>query len=1789
MMMLVLAIPIWASESDLYLLGSANGGSWAPTGPKFTYDADAGEYYLDVYFKGNVSNNDAYDRFSLTKKIPESGSTNPWGDIWAYRLVADWDGQPVQDGSTGVHLYPTSERSADNAFSIPAGIYRITVNEAMTEMSITQYHPTVTFTPVSGTIVQPDDVVSFTSNLNDLVHAINDQEDQATYSSTDNWGVQANGNTHTITHEGITTVTGESRIGYITATGTADYEIIGDLYLLGTAMGRTSWVAAGPKFDYDPVNDEYYLDVYFKGGNEDVNSDQNYGYFSMTKVIDSGINWTTASSGSGNWSLLNGQRFGAVDNNTVVADGSTDIPLYGDRPNNAFKIYAGVYRIKVNKAMTSMSIQEIPLSLSFDPPSGTVVINTVVHVTNTLQDIVHGIADRYGITEDDAQTKSRINGSTTWYTGPNGGYNVPLNQTGQIILDSEAWIGKIVVPGTAVYTVLGYYNIQRVCSPADAGSINLTGGYQVLEGETVNFTVTTNPPYTLVDVVLSYVDANNVTQNITLTPDGNDNYSFVMPGANVTITANYYAAPLHNISTFVTPTGAATVNVPATAREGETVNFTITQNSSGTFDSYSIYAVTLTYNDSQQTTTLTSTGGVYSFVMPTEDVTITVEYRKEYTVRITGTPENGGIAMLVFPNGHTTSLAYMMVGTTVTFQVTPNTNFEIGSISTNVNNLNYTDNGDGTYSFVMPSSNVTINVTFVPVGAYQVNLVNDPAYTGSISLSGHVKTENGNYYSDEGETVVITPTPINHWELTGVDVVDADNNPVNVTDNGDGTYTLVMPASDVTVTAHYTHEPYQITTHVIPDGSGVITLLGEAADNNEYAGQTVYITVDPNTSYEISEVYYTIPSTYGSYPLTDNGDGTYSFVMPEADVNVYAKLNIFTHTFRLVEHNRDIIEGGTYIYVNKPHSRVLSRDGSGLNLTTADVAEWVDAERKKVKVYDDAAMFQTVNVVDTTYAAQSGYYGIEDEQTFKAAFLKCSDGSYIGLADNPSEPCVPELFNVTSPSDQFENLRALLRIQEGRYYWNGEQMEDRVWSYYGYIWPGLLLYNSTFIDDIYDNVMGYFGERDLVDCSPVSLYKLPQPFTVTTQCVEPAWGSVQLTGVDGNIAMDGDVVTVMPIPDSEYGCINVTVIINGTGETVDVTKNADKTYSFEMPAADVTVTVTFDRKRKLTMTFNPDDFEDGEFEYVAIDGAFVGDYDTYFEFEGVVPGDRIDFNVFIDDYYAIESVTLTNEFTDEVTVIPANEYDEVFMYYCLMPSADATITVNVVPAYKVTTIMKLDDVQVANNHNCGSVRPGHFIGDVFTRLTYFAEQDQVEVRVVQNVGYLLDHVTAVYSSDPEVSIELNLDRKIEGNHGYSATYYYSFPMPAENVTVTAYFVSNTPLRFIEFPLDSVSRAPKNGNRVVVTDELIGVWAVQGLLWVKDQARAIDFVNQPDGTVDYVRQNMKLQKHEWDQSNWVILDFSQLPGWTGSESDYIRVEDLIDHKIKAGTVSGTYRCEGEEYKAQNRIVLNAWPEAENPNDHTSLGYPGYLQDPREELTNYDYHYNHYVPSNFLYDNIGGRFGDSDVDEEGVRPGNPAYQDARMFFMNPKDQEVAQVWAVWYGQMEFYDEYTEQTITGDVFETFEPDYNNGVNVFNFDGAFYVPSWEFNRRSSDRNDYGVPTGDNLLEVNKDYLFHVAIMIHGTDPEQEEPNKAPRRGQGTQAKDGDPWTHYMVYPLDLDPDNSITTGVREINPSASTTIDSIRYYNVMGQESETPFDGINVMVIRYKDGSFISKKVLR
>jgi hypothetical protein len=51
--------------------------------------------------------------------------------------------------------------------------------------------------------------------------------------------------------------------------------------------------------------------------------------------------------------------------------------------------------------------------------------------------------------------------------------------------------------------------------------------------------------------------------------------------------------------------------------------------------------------------------------------------------------------------------------------------------------------------------------------------------------------------------------------------------------------------------------------------------------------------------------------------------------------------------------------------------------------------------------------------------------------------------------------------------------------------------------------------------------------------------------------------------------------------------------------------------------------------------------------------------------------------------------------------------------------------------------------------------------------------------------------------------------------------------------------------------------------------------------------------------------------------------------------------------------------------------------------------------------------------------------------------------------------------------------------------------------------------------------------------------------------------------------------------------SGINQI--TGDKTVASVRYINVAGQESETPFDGVNIVVTTYTDGSSTTAKVMK
>ncbi len=389
-----------------------------------------------------------------------------------------------------------------------------------------------------------------------------------------------------------------------------------------------------------------------------------------------------------------------------------------------------------------------------------------------------------------------------------------------------------------------------------------------------------------------------------------------------------------------------------------------------------------------------------------------------------------------------------------------------------------------------------------------------------------------------------------------------------------------------------------------------------------------------------------------------------------------------------------------------------------------------------------------------------------------------------------------------------------------------------------------------------------------------------------------------------------------------------------------------------------------------------------------------------------------------------------------------------------------------------------------------------------------------------------------------------------------------------NEDVFLYGLEATPLAYIESSVEQ-------GKLVTVSDQLIGAWAIDNpmtgekLLWAKDQGNAsID--KRPaktDGQRDYVKDILKYprildgeKQQTWDESNWVILDFSGL-----NNADPF---EFVGHKIESASITGiysdskNYRIDLEQRPVQvnKNAVVKDVPEYE--------GYNGPF--PESKLgTKYDLAYNSYVPANFMTENHNrledGKVSGGFVADETALPGLAGDS---LYFVNPKIQEVAHIWAVWTGGDE------------DMFTVYQAEHkeNENVNAWNLNGTFLV-DWTYNCTGNDADQnnvlvYGRPKN---LVTDMAYEFHAVIQRRATrltvDP------------QGT-ANAGTPSPSYMLYPLDMS-DSGTPTAVLEV--SAVKAVVGVSYYNLMGQESKRPFEGINIEVTRYSDGTTSARKLMR
>ena len=338
-------------------------------------------------------------------------------------------------------------------------------------------------------------------------------------------------------------------------------------------------------------------------------------------------------------------------------------------------------------------------------------------------------------------------------------------------------------------------------------------------------------------------------------------------------------------------------------------------------------------------------------------------------------------------------------------------------------------------------------------------------------------------------------------------------------------------------------------------------------------------------------------------------------------------------------------------------------------------------------------------------------------------------------------------------------------------------------------------------------------------------------------------------------------------------------------------------------------------------------------------------------------------------------------------------------------------------------------------------------------------------------------------------------------------------------------------------LKAIESTGDKGKLYTVEDGLVAVaFAVDeqencALLWCKDQAESNAKTEVKTGQTDYMKnQYAKLYNtpapEKWDQSNWVAVKLVPYKNVGLSDIATRLKNDVVDHVLKPKAVTGTYSDD------VNYTIAMAMPEQEG-----KVIFENMIGD------EFNYNENLYCTANFLSEKLVGENGDTQK---------------HYYFVNPKIQEVAEVtFAVW---------------NGSYFVAPAPQEGTSTNESEINGAFNV-DWRYN-------SYDIKT----LASNKAYQFTAVVQkpvaVAGGMGLKDESEVTPM--------DCIPDGTYMVFPLNLDPSNKDQVITSIAQPVVSKTVSRVVYYNLMGVASAVPFQGVNIVVTEYSDGSRQARKVV-
>lgn len=341
----------------------------------------------------------------------------------------------------------------------------------------------------------------------------------------------------------------------------------------------------------------------------------------------------------------------------------------------------------------------------------------------------------------------------------------------------------------------------------------------------------------------------------------------------------------------------------------------------------------------------------------------------------------------------------------------------------------------------------------------------------------------------------------------------------------------------------------------------------------------------------------------------------------------------------------------------------------------------------------------------------------------------------------------------------------------------------------------------------------------------------------------------------------------------------------------------------------------------------------------------------------------------------------------------------------------------------------------------------------------------------------------------------------------------------------------TPLVTTEATLAEIEKSGSVGQKYKVTDQLLAVRSfVDGddvLLWCKDDNKSIAATSNDNNYLDYMQvQYAAAHNGAAAPESWDQSNWVVLRFVAPGSNNIQSIMSAVGHYLNPSSITGTYT------DAVNYTIT--MPSGEGVATDAIGAEKTYVE-------------NFYCTANFLTANHNGN-------ATGNTPGTTGMH---YFFVNPKIQEVCEIsFAVWNG--EFF---------------VAPESEGNSNDSRINGAFNV-AWDYN---------DTPGAVDNLSTEEGYKF-IGVVQKPVTTTSAVSIKSPASGM-------EPDGTYVVYPLNLNPSSpdNIVTAIHGIYTDGYREVVGVEYVNAVGVVSDRPFQGVNIVVTRYSDGSHTVKKIVK